>query len=122
MNSFNKKYENLLSLSELKKQIDNHHQILNPCDITTSINYYINKLILNGIKVTEINKNIIVLSVYLLMCKYNIDDFNVEMNSLKCGIPLDDYIKYEKLILTKLDWELEIPEKNRNMNNSTIIL
>ncbi len=114
MNSFDKKYENLLSLSELKKHIHNNHHILNPDDITSSINYYINKLVKNGVKVTKINRGIIVLSVYLLMCKYNIDDFNVEINSLRCGIPLDDYIVYEKFILNKLDWKLEIPEESRH--------
>jgi hypothetical protein len=48
------------------------------------------------------------------MCKYNIDDYNVEINSLRCGIPLDDYIVYERFILNKLDWKLEIPEENRH--------
>ncbi len=112
MNIFDKKYENLLSLSELKKHIRNNHHIINPGDITSSINFYINKLVKNGVMITKFNKHIIILSVYLLMCKYTIDDFNVEINSLNCGIPLDDYIVYEKLILTKLNWELEIPENN----------
>lgn len=120
MNFSNKKYENLISLTKLKKHIKNNDNIINPEDIIFSINYYINKLSKNGVKITKKNKHIIILSVYILMCKYTIDDYDVEINSLFCGIPLDDYILYEKIILVGLNWKLEISDKDKN--NSTFII
>jgi hypothetical protein len=108
--------DNNIRLDNIEKCMNNLHEI-NPISIKVSMLYYIETLINNGVSMNKKNKDIIVVVVFILVCKYILGydfDFSIEMNSLYCGISLEKYIKYEKDILKHLEWKLFIPEKEYN--------
>jgi hypothetical protein len=105
---------NLLSINDFKGFINSNNQI-SPKDITISMLYYIEVIINNGMIMHLEDKFKIIISIFILTCKYLLSHdcyFSVENNSLYCGITIEEYIKYEYLILNKLDWKLEIPKSD----------
>jgi len=100
---------------DLKKFIEEMVDV-SPIDIMILSIYYIEKIISKGIVLTEYNKFSILWITCMLSCKYVLaHDYDIPMEYLANlgGYSLDDYIKFESVILKDhLDWKLEISNQD----------